>query len=603
MEKRDAAVASTRRIEDYALIGDGQTAALVGRDGSIDWLCLPRFDSEACFAALLGNEDNGCWRIAPVGAVTATRRRYQGETLVLETEFTTADGIVAVIDFMPMRGEAPDIVRIVEGRRGCVEMVSELAIRFDYGQIHPLIRQEGAGPIMAIAGPNAIRLDFDVAVTFDGRWGSSRFTVGEGERVAFVMTWFESYKPTPDPVVAADALADTGDYWRDWVGGINHDGAYRDQVVRSLITLKALIHQPTGGIVAAPTASLPERIGGTRNWDYRFCWLRDATFTLLAMVKAELFDEAAAWVGWLRRAIAGEPIDLRPFYSVGGDRRLIEWEADWLTGFEGSRPVRFGNGAVGQLQLDVYGEVLDTLFLAARHALERDADTDALFRLMAGQLEGLWRQPDAGIWESRGPLRHHVYSKAMCWTAFDRAARWFDGHDPDCASRYRKLADEVRAQVLTEGFDAARQCFVGAYDDPALDAAVLRLPLVGFIDANDPRMIGTVAAIEAELLHDGFVARYQTGDTDDGVGGGEGAFLAASFWLVDVYTLQGRAEDARALFDRLCGLANDVGLLAEEYGDGRLLGNFPQALSHLSLVNSALNLTMQHGPARERKDR
>jgi GH15 family glucan-1,4-alpha-glucosidase len=594
--------ASERRIEDYALIGDGQTAALVGRDGSIDWLCLPRFDSEACFAALLGTEENGRWRMAPEGAVRATRRRYQGDTLVLETEFTTDDGVVAVIDFMPMRGEAPDIVRIVEGRSGTVAMRSDLAIRFDYGQVHPLIRRED-GLTMAVAGPNAVRLDFDVEIDFDGRWGTSRFEVREGERVSFVLTWFESYRETPDPVSAGEALVDTCAWWKEWAAKACYEGGYRDQVIRSLITLKALIHQPTGGIVAAPTASLPEQPGGVRNWDYRFCWLRDSTFTLLALIKADLRDEAEAWVHWLRRAIAGEPIDLRPFYSVGGDRRLNEWEADWLAGFGGAKPVRFGNGAAGQLQLDIYGEVLDTLFLAARHDVGRSDDADALFRLLVARLEDNWRKPDAGIWESRGDAKHHVYSKAMCWVAFDRAAQWFEGNDAALAERCQGLADEVRAEVLDKGFDAARNTFTGAYGDPALDAAVLRLPLTGFIDANDPRMIGTVAAIERELIGDGFVKRYQTGETDDGVGGGEGAFLAASFWLVDVLALQGRVADAEALFDRLCGLANDLGLLAEEYGYGRQLGNFPQALSHLSLVVSALNLTTQHGPAQERKAR
>ncbi|MGN6268535.1 MAG: glycoside hydrolase family 15 protein [Sphingomonas sp.] len=590
-----------KRIEDYALIGDGQTAALVHKNGSIDWLCLPRFDSEACFAALVGDEDNGCWRIAPEGSVQATKRRYQGDTLVLETEFATADGTIAVIDFMPMRGEAPDIVRIVEGRKGRVAMVSELAIRFDYGRIHPLIRQSDDGWTSAVAGPNAVRLDFEVPVEFDGRWGSSRFTVAEGERVRFVMTWFESYKDTPEPVDAEQALADTCTYWADWAGKACYEGGYRDLVMRSLITLKALIHLPTGGIVAAPTSSLPERIGGDRNWDYRFCWLRDSTFTLLAMVKAELFGEAAAWVAWLRRAIAGEPIELQPFYSVLGDRRLIEWNADWLAGYCGSQPVRFGNAAAAQLQLDIYGEVLDTLFIAAEHDEERDSDTDALFRLLAKSVEDQWQQPDAGIWESRGKARHHVYSKGMCWVAFDRAARWFEHHDAALSRHYRGLAERVKQEVLDKGYDSKRNAFIRAYDDPALDAAVLRLPLVGFIKADDPRMIGTVAAIERDLMQGGFVARYQTDRTDDGVGGGEGAFLAASFWLADVYALQGREEDARALFERLCGLANDVGLLAEEYGDDRQLGNFPQALSHLSLVVTALNLTTDRGPAKERE--
>jgi len=598
----DAPVARDKRIEDYALIGDGQTAALVGRDGSIDWLCLPRFDSEACFAALLGEDNNGRWKIAPASAVTSKRRRYQGDTLVLETEFTTADGVVAVIDFMPMRGQAPDIVRIVEGRGGSVEMTSDFAIRFDHGQIHPLLREDHACTI-AIAGPNAVRLDSGAPIETGDRRITSRFTITEGQRLPFIMTWYQSHLDTPKPVDAETALAETCAYWNEWVDRACYEGRYRNRAIRSLITLKALIHQPTGGIVAAPTTSLPERPGGDRNWDYRFCWLRDATFTLLALIKAQLFDEADQWVHWLRRAVAGEPIDLRPFYSVDGERRSIEWEADWLAGFNGAQPVRIGNGAAGQLQLDIYGEVLDTLFLAAKHNVAPSQEADALFRLLVASLEENWRKPDAGIWESRGDPQCHVYSKAMCWVAFDRAAQWFEESDAALAERYRNLAEEVRSEVLEKGFDAARNTFTGTYGAPPLDAAVLRLPLTGFIAADDPRMIGTVAAIERELIEDGFVKRYQTDETDDGVGGEEGAFLAASFWLVDVLALQGRTEDAEVLFERLYGIANDVGLLAEEYGFGRQLGNFPQALSHLSLVVSALNLTMQHGPARERNAR
>jgi GH15 family glucan-1,4-alpha-glucosidase len=591
--------AVAKRIEDYALIGDGQTAALVHTSGTIDWLCLPRFDSEACFAAMLGDEDNGCWQIAPLGEVTSTTRRYQGDTLVLETEFTTPDGVIAVVDFMPPRGEAPDVVRIVEGRAGTVDVRSMLAIRFDYGRIHPLIRDDG-DIVRAVAGPNAVRLDFDVPIDFGDRWGESRFTVRAGDRRHFVMTWYPAERDAPSPVDAERALADTCAFWGDWVGGTDYRGDYRDVVIRSLITLKALIHQPTGAIVAAPTSSLPERPGGDRNWDYRFCWLRDATFSLLAMVTAGLYAEARDWVRWLRRAVAGEPIELQPFYSVGGDRRLIEWEADWLAGFGGARPVRFGNGAAGQLQLDVHGEVLDTLFLATRKGVDRDPDTDAMFRLLVRNLEGEWRKPDAGIWESRGDPSHHVYSKAMCWVAFDRAARWFDGNDAALSSHYRLLADEVKAEVLERGFDRDRNAFTSAYGDATLDASVLRLPLVGFIAADDPRMIGTVAAIERELIRDGFVLRYQTGQTDDGVGGDEGAFLAASFWLVDVYTMQGRMADAQTLFERLAGLVNDVGLLSEEIGKTGMLGNFPQALSHLALVNAAMNLTGGHGPAEQR---
>lgn len=591
---------TTKRIADYALIGDGETAALVDRSGAIEWLCMPRFDSQACFAALLGEHENGCWRMEPEGEVTRRARRYLGDTLILETEFETAQGCVAMIDFMPIRGEAPDVVRIVEGRRGSVAMRSELAVRFDYGQIHPLVQSIGDDRLLAIAGPDAILLAFDVPIDFEDRWFSSRFTVGEGERLSFVMTWFPAHLEVPERVDPELALRQTRDFWEEWLGACRYEGPYRAELVRSLITLKALIHRPTGGMVAAPTASLPERPEGGRNWDYRFCWLRDSTFTLLALLQAGMREEAEAWVGWLRRAIAGEPINLQPFYTVGGDRRILEWEADWLKGFNGARPVRFGNAAATQCQLDIYGEVIETLWFAVSHGLPRGDESDRLVRLLAARLEMIWERPDAGIWEMRGSPRHHVYSKAMCWAGFDRAARWFEGEDDETGQHYRALAERVKAQVIERGFDAERNAFTASYNGKSLDAAVLRLPLVGFLPADDPRIAGTVAAIERDLIRDGLVRRYATDETEDGVGGDEGAFLAASFWLADVYALQGRMAEACKLFERLCGLANDVGLLAEEHDGTSLLGNFPQGLSHLSLVSTAMNLGRNGGPAQER---
>lgn len=593
-----------RRIEHYGLIGDGETAALVGRDGSIDWLCMPRFDSAACFAALLGDDQSGCWKMAPAEAVTRSSRRYLGETLILETEFETESGRAAVIDFMPIRGRAPDIVRIVEGRQGTVRMVSQLMPRFDYGQVHPLVQTLSDVRAVAIAGPDAVALDFDTPIDFDDRRFTSRFSVSPGENVTFVMTWFPSYEEVPDRVNPAEALADTHRYWQRWIGGVDYRSDYRAEVVRSLITLKALSHGPTGSIIAAPTSSLPEQPGGSRNWDYRFCWLRDATFTLLAFLQAGLDNEARAWIEWLRRAVGGEPIDLQPFYSVGGDRRAIEWTADWLDGFNGAQPVRFGNGAAAQCQLDIYGETIDALFRAAEHGMADNEDTKVLMRLLADRLAEIWRQADAGIWESRGEPRQHVYSKVMCWVAFDRAARRFEGDDRATAGRYRALADEAHALVCDRGFHKTKNSFTQTLDGETLDASALRIPLVGFLPADDPRIKGTVAAIERELMPDGLVLRYSTDTTDDGVGGGEGAFLAASYWLADVYAMQNRREDARALFERVTRVANDLGLLAEEYScrERRLLGNFPQALSHLSLVNTAMNLSAGGGPAQKRAD-
>ncbi len=582
--------ARAKRIEDFALIGDGETAALVDREGTIEWLCMPRFDSEACFAALLGNDENGCWRLAPADGWNRVDRRYQQNTLILETLFETDSGSVAIIDFMPMRGKAPDVVRIVEGRSGTVAMRSQLALRFDYGRIHPLVRGDGTGRTIAISGPNAVALDFPVPLAFDDRWFCAEFTVRAGESLGFVMTWFPSYADMPEPVDTEEALRETSDAWRGWADSAKYEGPCRQAVIRSLITLKALIHQPTGGIVAAPTSSLPERPGGGRNWDYRYCWLRDATFTLLALVQAELKGEATAWLKWLRRTLAGVPVDVQPFFTVVGERRMIEWEADWLTGFNGARPVRFGNGAADQLQLDIYGEVIDALQSASMHGIDRDDDSDALMRLLAASLEQRWRDPDAGIWESRGPVAHHCYTKVMCWVAFDRAAKWFENSDPALAGRYAALAEEVHQLVIERAYDEERGTFTRTFGEKGVDAALLRLPLVGFLPVDDPRIVGTVQAIEQDLIRDGLVRRYVPDDVDDGVGGDEGAFLAATFWLVQVYARQGRSEEARSLFDRLAPVANDLGLLAEEAGPEGLLGNFPQALSHVAHIRAAFEL-------------
>lgn len=587
-----------KRIADYGLIGDGETAALVSRDGAIEWLCLPRFDSDACFAALVGGEGDGRWLLAPDGEVTGSSRRYQGDTLILETLWTTPTGEAAVIDFMPMRGEAPDVVRIVEGRGGRVAMRSALALRFDYGRVSPLVERRSARELAAVAGPNAAVVRADVGLEHGGDAITSRFEVGEGERVAFAMTWHPSHEGEPAPLDPPRDLENTRAFWRNWIAQLRYDGPHRDAVARSLLTLKALAHAPTGGMVAAPTTSLPERPGGARNWDYRYCWLRDATWTVIAFVEAGFDAEAAAWIGWLRRALAGEPVDLQPLYTVTGRRRAPEQEADWLSGFDGARPVRIGNAAHGQFQLDAYGEVLDALLIARRRGV--GGDCGRLVRLLAARLEELWDRPDAGVWEERGPPRHHVQSKLMCWVAFDRAAAWFEEDEkPALAARYRGLADQVRDQVLERGFDPGRGAFTRAYGDPALDAAALLVPLVGFLPADDPRVAGTVAAIERELVRDGQVRRYLPEQAGDGVGGGEGAFTPCGFWLAAVRAMQGRAEEARATFARLCGAANDLGLLSEEVGaGGELLGNFPQALSHLSLVCTALTFGGGRAPRR-----
>ena len=588
-------------IEDYALIGDTHTAGLVSREGSIDWLCLPRFDSGACFAALLGDEANGRWLLAPAGPVREVRRRYQGDTLVLETEHYTDDGVVRVVDCMPPRQKDPDVARVVEGVRGRVLMRMELIIRFDYGSIVPWVRRMD-GALHAIAGPDSVWLRTPVEVHGQNLTTVAEFTVAEGERVPFMLTWHASHERAPRRIDPIRAVDDSGAWWGEWASRISYEGGWQDAVIRSLLTLKALTYAPTGGIVAAPTTSLPEALGGVRNWDYRYCWLRDSTFTLYALMLAGLAGEAKAWREWLLRAVAGQPKQMQILYGVAGERRISEQELPWLPGYQGARPVRIGNAAVEQFQLDVYGEVMDTLHLGRRIGLESDEVAWDLQRALMEFLEGHWREPDEGIWEIRGPRRHFTHSKVMAWVALDRAVKAVElaGLEGPL-DRWRALRREIHEEVCREGFDAERDAFVQFYGSKHLDASLLLIPLVGFLPATDPRMKATVAAIQRELVHDGLVHRYPPEGSEhvDGLPPGEGTFLACTFWLADNLALMGRADEARGIFERLLELRNDVGLLAEEYdpSTGRQLGNFPQAFSHVSLVNTARNLSELPGPA------
>jgi GH15 family glucan-1,4-alpha-glucosidase len=592
------------RIEDYALIGDCQTAALVSREGSIDWLCLPHFDSGACFAALLGTPDHGHWQIAPRDEVRGVRRCYRGETLVLETEFETGAGTVALIDFMPPRGEAPDVVRVVEGRRGNVPMRMRLVIRFDYGSIVPWVRQADGG-IVAVAGPDMVHLTSNVETRGENFHTVADFTIAAGQRVSFVYTWHPSHAPAPRPLNALEELRATEDWWRAWASRCDYQGPWREAVVRSLVTLKALTFAPTGGIVAAPTTSLPEHPGGVRNWDYRFCWIRDATFTLLALMNAGYVDEARAWRDWLLRAAAGKPDEMQIMYGLRGERRLTEVELGWLPGYEAARPVRVGNAAFRQHQLDVYGEAIDAMYHARRFGIESERADWRLERALLRFLESDWRQPDSGIWEVRGPPRHFTHSKVMAWVAFDRAVRSVERFGLDGpVERWRATRDEIHAEVCRRGFSRRLNSFVQSYDSELLDASLLMIPEVGFLPCGDPRVAGTIEAIQRQLTQDGLVLRYNTHETDDGLPPGEGAFLACTFWLADNLAMTGRRDDACAIFERLLSIRNDVGLLSESYDPraGRMLGNFPQALTHIGLVDTAYNLTTERGPALQRSE-
>jgi GH15 family glucan-1,4-alpha-glucosidase len=595
------------RIEDYGLIGDLQTAALVGRDGSIDWACFPRFDSSACFAALLGTPEHGRWIVAPRMDAWEGPRRYRPGTLVLETEWESETGAVRVLDFMPPRGKAPDIVRIVEGLRGHVDMFSELIIRFDYGGTIPWLRRIADGRI-AVAGPDGMCFRTPIEHRGENLRTIGEFTVRKGERVPFTLTWYPSNERPPRAINAEHALNETVQYWEDWSNRCRYVGKWKKEVQASLAVLKSLTYAPTGGIIAAPTTSLPEKIGGERNWDYRYCWLRDATLTLLAFLNAGYLEEARAWRVWLLRAAAGDPSALQIMYGVAGERRLTELIIDWLPGYEGSKPVRVGNAATGQFQLDVYGEVLDALHQGRVSDLESSKEAWSLQRHLLGFLEDAWKDPDEGIWEVRGPRRHFTHSKVMAWVAFDRgvqAVERFGRTGP--VERWREIRREIHCEVLEKGFDTQINSFTQFYGSKRLDASLLVIPLVGFLPAADPRMVGTVAAIERELVRDGFVYRYshdKEARNIDGLPPGEGAFLPCTFWLADNLALQGRLDEAEEIFQRLLDLRSELGLLAEEWDPEtrRQLGNFPQAFTHVALVNTAFNLTReeQRSPMEQR---
>jgi len=588
-------------IEDYGIIGDLHTAALVGRNGSIDWLCLPRFDSGACFSQLLGTEDHGSWLLAPKGEVRTSHRHYRGDTLVLESEFVTDEGTVRVVDCMPIRQRNPEVVRLVEGVRGKVTMEMRLTIRFEYGQVVPWVRRSD-GTLTAVAGPDALSLWTTVPTHGNDLSTVAEFTVAEGQTVPFSLSWYPANESPPRPIDAVYAIEDTQQWWEEWVSQCTYQGEFRDAVVRSLITLKALTYEPTGGIVAAPTTSLPETLGGGRNWDYRYCWLRDATLTLESLMRGGFYQEAMAWRSWLLRATAGDPAQLQIMYGAAGERRLDEWEVDWLPGYEGAQPVRIGNAAAGQFQLDVYGEVLSALYESVQ---PDDPEGDAAWELqlsLLAFLEDGWRDPDDGIWEVRGPRRHFTHSKVMAWVAFDSAVKTVEVHHlPGPVDRWREIRQEIHDQVCEQGFNAATGSFTQYYGSDRLDASLLMIPLVGFLPATDPRVRATIEAIEQDLVEGDFVLRYRTADTGevDGLVGREGAFLACSFWLADCLALLGREHDARQLLDRLLDLRNDLGLLSEEYDPvaGRLVGNFPQAFSHVSLVNSAAKISGHSKPS------
>ncbi len=590
------------RIEEYAMIGDCRTAALVSREGSIDWFCCPRFDSEACFAALLGTPAHGRWLIAPRGEARITRR-YRPDTLVLETGFETEEGAATLVEFMPMGGRASTIVRLVVGTRGRLEMTTELILRFGYGAIVPWVTRLDDGTLRAIAGPDMVIVRTPVYLRGKDMTTVGEFTISKGDTIPFMLSYMPSHRPPQPHLDPITALADTEKFWRGWSAKCRPAGPWSDAVRRSMITVKALTYAPTGGMVAALTTSLPEQIGGERNWDYRYCWLRDATLVLLGAMHAGYFEEAEAWREWLLRAVAGSPGQLQIMYGIAGERRLTEWTAPWLPGYENSAPVRIGNAAHNQLQLDVFGEIMDVHHQARRGGLTtNESGWDAQLMFME-HLKEIWRRPDEGIWEVRGGARHFTHSKVMAWLAFDRAIRSAEAFGlPGPVDEWRALREEIFREVCTRGFNAALNSFVQSYDSKYLDASLLLIPCVGFLPVTDPRVEGTIAAIESRLLRDGFVMRYDTEQTDDGLPPGEGAFLACSFWLADVYTLQGRIAEAERLFKKLVALCNEVGLLSEEYDPraGRLVGNFPQAFSHMALVSTAYNLTRLQNPVEQR---
>jgi GH15 family glucan-1,4-alpha-glucosidase len=591
------------RIEDYATIGNGETVALVERGGSIDWLCLPRIDSPACFTALLGDPSHGRWLLSPVDQEARVSRRYRQNTMILETTFETATGAVKVSDVLSRRHGASDLVRRVEGLEGVVAMRVELSPRFDYGLIAPWITRLEDGRFQLVSGPDQLLFEAPAALRIEAGTLVGEFDSEAGTCADFTLTWAPSFHATPPGVRPADVIAAEAKAAEAWCAGIDPTDIWSEAVGRSLLTLKSLANWETGGIAAAPTTSLPELIGGSRNWDYRYCWLRDSTFTLYALIRSGALEEAEAWRRWLLRAAAGSPSQLQTMYGVGGERDLAERTAPWLPGFEGSSPVRLGNAAVNQLQLDVYGEIMDALYVARSAGLESDAASWNLQRALMSHLETIWDRPDAGIWEVRGGPRHFTHSKVMAWVAFDRAIRCVEEFDLEAPhlDRWRRLRETIHAQVLERAFDVGRNSFVQSYGSDVIDASSLLIPIVGFLPPGDPRVIGTVAAIERKLMRGGLVLRYRAEGSDDGLGSDEGAFLACSFWLADAYVLMGRTDEARDLFERLLALRNDVGLLAEEYDPeaGRQLGNFPQAFSHLALVNTAYNL-VGGGPAQHR---
>jgi len=594
------------RIEDYALIGNCVTSALVGRDGSIDWLCFPRFDSPACFAALLGEPRNGRWLIAPNQEGSRVERRYRPDTMILETRFRSGRDSVVLTDFMPMpaRRDAVEVVRLLHCESGSMRIGVQAIFRFDYGSVIPWVRRRDGG-VNAIAGPDALVLRTPVKLEGRDMTTVGEFTIHEGETVPFVLTWYRSHEREPRPTNPTAALQQTERWWQRWARRNKTKGEWREATTRSLLTLKALTYTPTGGIIAAPTTSLPEKLGGVRNWDYRYCWLRDATFTLYALLLSGYRTEARAWREWLLRAVAGSPAEIQIMYGIGGERRLDEYELPWLAGFERSPPVRVGNAAYTQEQLDVFGEIMDALYLATLHDIEPEDDAQRVQEVLLDHLESCWTQPDAGIWEIRGPPRRHTHSALMAWVAFDRAVRGVArGNLRGPIETWKAQRDAIHAEICERAYDSSRGIFVQTFDGKDLDAALLRIPLVGFLPPDDPRVVRTTDAIARELDCDGFVIRYQSDDRADGLPAGEGAFLLCSFWLADNFALMGRMDEARALFERLLAIRNDVGLLPEEYDPRgrRFLGNFPQAFSHVGLINTAHNLVLARGPARRRAE-